>query len=284
MFLSISTSFFSLTIIFTFILGFLSISSLNTKDSNNFLLIGRDGAENRYGERADALILCSVNKKENEILLISIPRDSRVIIPCGPEGNVYDKIAHSLYYGSKKRNGLGETCVAKTVQNMFNISDLPYVSINFNGIRDIVNKINGVEITSPFSFCQEGKDGKRYCFAKNTKTKVSGDSFLAFVRHRKTFIRGDFDRTLNQRIALTALFDKIKDESTFDKIKLGIYSLTKVRTNLNLSEINKYAKLDLSNYNIKSIMLEGSDVNSSTYYYQINEKHLETLSALLNND
>lgn len=167
---------------------------------------------------------------------------------------------------------------------MFNLDSLPFISINFTGIRDIVNKIGGVELESPFSFCQEGKDGKRYCFTKNTKTKVSGDSFLAFVRHRKTFIRGDFDRTYNQRIALTALFNKIKDTSNFEKIKLGIYSLTKVKTNISLDTITNFAKIDYSNYTIKSIMLEGSDINSSTYYYKVDEKHLETLSELLNSN
>ena len=283
MFLSLTTFSFSFVSLFIFLLGFLSISSVNDKGSNNFLLIGRDSASNRSGERADTIILCNVNKKEKEILLISIPRDSKVLIPCGPQGNIYDKIAHSLYYGSKNKKN-GETCVTKTVKNMFNINELPYVSIDFEGIKDIVNKIGGVEITSPFSFCQEGKDGKRYCFAKNTKTKVSGHAFLAFVRHRKSFIRGDFDRTLNQRVALISLFDEIKNQSTFDKIKLGIYSLTKVRSNLNLNEITSYAKINFSNYSIKSIMLEGTDINSSTYYYKINEKHLETLSSLLNND
>ena len=223
MYLSFTTFSFSLASVFLFLFSLLSISNINDKENNNFLLIGRDGAENRYGERADTIILTSVNKKEKEILLISIPRDSKVVIPCGPQGNFYDKIAHSLYYGSKQ-NKTGETCVVSTVKKMFNLKELPYVSINFEGIKDIVNKLGGVELTSPFSFCQEGKDGRRYCFAKNTKTKVSGDSFLAFVRHRKSFIRGDFDRTLNQRIALTALFDEIIEKSTFDKIKLGIYS------------------------------------------------------------
>lgn len=284
MILSFNFSIFPLFAVFTFLLGFLSINSLNNSSSSNFLLIGRDGADNRQGERADTIILCNVNKTAKEITLISIPRDSKVIIPCGPNGNVYDKIAHSLYYGQNKKNKEAETCVTSTVKKMFNINSLPYISINFTGIRDIVNKVDGVEITSPFSFCQEGKDGKRYCFAKNTKVKVNGDAFLAFVRHRKTFIRGDFDRTLNQRIALTALFDKIKDSSSFDKIKLGIYSLTKVRTNLHLGTITDYAKMKLSDYNINSIMLSGSDINSSPYYYKVDEKHLATLSALLNDN
>ncbi len=274
-------SFFTLLV---FLTSYLGVSIVKKNSDNNFILIGRDSADNRYGERADTLILCNINKEKKEITLISIPRDSKVNIPCGPEGNTYDKIAHALFYGNQNKKNGGETCVAQTVKNLFNLETLPYISINFTGIRDIVNKIDGVEIESPFSFCQEGKDGKRYCFAKNTKTKVSGDSFLAFVRHRKTFIRGDFDRTYNQRIALIALFNKIKDFSNFEKIKLGIYSFTKVKTNLSLNTIVDFTKIDYSNYTIKSIMLAGSDINSSIYYYKVDEKHLETLSKLLNSN
>lgn len=271
----------SLFAISTMLTNLLGVSfNLSSSYQKNVLLIGRDSAENRSGERADALILCNIKKKEKTITLISIPRDSKVTIPCGPNGNIQDKISHALYYGSKK-GGTGETCVTKTVKNMFNISSLPYISINFKGIKDIVNKVGGVEVISPFSFCQEGKDGKRYCFAKNTKTKVSGDAFLAFVRHRKTFIRGDFDRTYNQRIALTSLFNKIKNSSNYQKIKLGIYSLSKVRTNIHVATITTYAKLNLNKFKINSVMLNGTDSNGRVYYYQVDERHLTTLSEII---
>jgi len=272
----------SLFAISTMLTNMLGVSfNLNSSYQKNVLLIGRDSADNRSGERADTLILCNIKKKEKTITLISIPRDSKVVIPCGPNGNINDKISHALYYGSQKNGSSGETCVTKTVKNMFNLSSLPYISINFKGIRDIVNKIGGVEIISPFSFCQEGKDGKRYCFAKNTKTKVGGDAFLAFVRHRKTFIRGDFDRTYNQRVALTSLFNKIKNASTYQKIRIGFYSLSKVRTNINVNTITTYAKINLDKYKINSIMLDGYDSNGRVYYYEIDERHLTTLSELI---
>ena len=75
-----------------------------------------------------------------------------------------------------------------------------------------------------------------------------------------------------------------EEKARLKKIKLGVFSLTKVKTNLNLNTIIDYAKTNFSSYSIKSIMLKGSDMNTSTYYYKVDEKHVATLSDFLNSN
>lgn len=251
----------------------------------NILLLGTDGNDDE-NERADAIIIASLNQVKKEISLISIPRDSKVTIPCGAKGAFDDKINHAFAYGDKnwKSKGGGKTCVTQTVENLFNLVDLKYVHSGFNGLKDIVNKLGGVDVIPKTSFCQSGNDKNSYCFTKDKKVNIKGEQFLAFVRHRSTLLRGDLDRTANQRLVLLSLFNKVRGLSKFKQIELTIYALTKTQNNLALSELLSYTKINFKDYQFKSIMLQGSDVYSDVYYYELNRKHVQTVKGILKGD
>lgn len=64
-----------------------------SEPENAFILVvGQDSIEPR---RSDTIILVGINSQIDEILLFSIPQDSRLLVP----GRGYDKVNHSYAQG-----------------------------------------------------------------------------------------------------------------------------------------------------------------------------------------
>ena len=97
----------------------------------NTLFMGIDEA------RSDTIILIRYNKENNNIAMISIPRDTRVDIP----GYGKDKINAA----AAKKEG---TALAETVRNLLKIPVHHYVKVDFKGAEKIVD-ILGVEVNVP---------------------------------------------------------------------------------------------------------------------------------------
>ena len=57
------------------------IEVMKDKDVSNILLIGQDRREGQGRQRSDSMIICSLNKKTNKIILTSVMRDMYVPIP-----------------------------------------------------------------------------------------------------------------------------------------------------------------------------------------------------------
>jgi len=79
----------------------------------NILILGLDDGDFDNPDsprRSDTLIVASIDPETKTVNLLSIPRDSRVIIP-GHQG--YDKIAHAFFYG-------GPRLAVRTVESFLN--------------------------------------------------------------------------------------------------------------------------------------------------------------------
>ena len=89
--------------------------------------------------RADSLILCSLNIKDDTIKLVSIERGTGVpILLDGYEGQ-YDWITHTFRYG-------GVRLTMDTVEDCFNVQVDHYVRFNFNSFVQIVDAVGGIDL------------------------------------------------------------------------------------------------------------------------------------------
>ena len=89
--------------------------------------------------RADSLILCSLNIKDDTIKLVSIERATGVpILLDGYEGQ-YDWITHTFRYG-------GARLTMDTVEDCFNVQVDHYVRFNFNSFVQIVDAVGGIDL------------------------------------------------------------------------------------------------------------------------------------------
>ncbi|NLM95209.1 MAG: LCP family protein [Firmicutes bacterium] len=103
-------------------------------ERTNILVLGADKGEYDPG-RTDTIILVSVDPKAKEVGVLSVPRDTRVMIP----GRGYNRINTAYAFG-------GPQLAKKTVENWLGIDIDYYVVVDFAGFEHIVDTLGGVEI------------------------------------------------------------------------------------------------------------------------------------------
>lgn len=228
-----------------------------TSDSFNIYISGID----TFGEinsvsRSDVNIIATVNPKTNEILLTNIPRDYYVQLH-GTIGTK-DKLTHAGMYGIDMS--------MKTIEDLLDIKIQYYIKVNFTGLIEIIDALNGIDVYSKYSF--PSGTGYNYKVGIN---HLNGDKALAFARTRQAFIDGDRTRGENQQAVIEALVKKVSSFSIITKYDSILKSLDgSFVTNFDPKEINSLVKMQINtmpSWDIKSISLDGSDGDLPTYTY-----------------
>lgn len=193
----------------------------------NVALFGIDGG------RSDAIIIASINQTDHSIKLISIPRDTYVKV----DGHGKTKINHAYAYGK-------ETLALKTINENFGLNISEYVTVNFKGIINIINKIGGIELEISKSEMEyiNNTSGEEYSITKKPVKKLSsygkvtltGEQALTHARNRT--VGNDFTREERQRDVLTALMNKVSKMGINKIMGLSDSILSEVKTNLNVTE------------------------------------------------
>src|SRR5690625_2848339 len=148
----------------------------------NVLLLGIDAHENQNG-RSDAIMIMQLQPKDDAMTIVSIPRDARTeIIGKGFD----DKINHAYAFG-------GPDMAVATVENFLNIDLDYYVTINMDGLVELVDELGTITVDNDV----EWSDNK-YDFPLG-RLEMDGDKTEAFVRMRKKDVEGDFGRTKSQQ-------------------------------------------------------------------------------------
>lgn len=259
------------------LLGFIFVVSIGSiiivrafnNEKINVLIYGLDGMQGREGERSDTIILANYNFENNQMTITSIPRDSYVKITC--KNNEYDKINHAYAFG-------GQKCLNETVSQLFGISNIKNVSLDFESVVKIVDYFGLIEIVPSNSFCQSDINGeKTYCFEKDKKILLDGNQTLAYMRARKSLPNGDFDRIKNQRQVMKTLMNKFMKLSIIEKItfynKVKIY----IYTDLELKDFNIKKALNVNQIKLNEYTLIGEDFINDYYYYKLDKNYLEKI-------
>lgn len=203
-----------------------------------------------YQGRADTLILATFNPNDKTAKLVSIPRDTRAEIPGRPN---LEKINHAYAYGQEK-------LMIETVENFLNVPVDYYVTVNFEGFKNIVDIVGGITVEVPFDFKQNSDDrvAEKLQFYKG-EMHLDGRYALAYARMRLEDPRGDIGRNERQRQVISALVDKIISPSTLLKVdKIADSIAENVQTNVKMSQgidfIRKYS--DFGSKNMESLTFE----------------------------
>ncbi|MDN6900411.1 LCP family protein [Oenococcus sicerae] len=209
------------------------------------LLLGTDtGALDRsYKGRTDSMMIAVVNPKKKQTLLLSLQRDTPIII----NGQTV-KLNAAYAYGS------ADSSIAQ-VEKLVNIKLNGYALINMGGLESIVNSLNGVNVTSNLTFTEFG-----HSFVDGTTYDMRGDQLLAYVRERHQDPRGDYGRQLRQQQVIKAVLAKAATNPTtiFNQKFINRLS-SNILTDLSFSSFKNLA----SNYrkaldNIKSGQMVGT--------------------------
>ncbi|MGQ5225912.1 LCP family protein [Streptomyces sp. yara] len=196
------------------------------KDALNVLLIGSDsraGAENRrYGrdpgtERSDTVILLHLSAGRRSATAVSIPRDLMVDVPgCRrPDGSrsapMFAQFNAAFEVG-------GSACTVRTVEKLTDIRVDHHVVVDFEGFKDMVDAVNGVEVC----LSEPIDDEDAHLHLPAGRVTLDGEQALGYVRARKSLGDGsDTGRIERQQRFLGALVTKVRsNEILLNPVKL----------------------------------------------------------------
>ncbi|WP_214892610.1 LCP family protein [Exiguobacterium sp. H66] len=245
-----------------------------TKDHFSVLLVGTDERPGDTTSRSDTMIVATFNKAEKKVSMLSIPRDSLVMIPSvGYE----DKINHSYAFG-----GIDSTI--ETVENLLDIPIDYYGSINFNGVVAIVDAIGGVDVDVklPIDTLDSSDQQSGVKLDPGVQT-LTGEEALAYARMRYEDPEGDIGRTKRQQQILQAIIDESTSLGSITKLNQLMQATgDNFQTNMSLTEAFQLQPFVKSLATVNRIDLEGSDARiNGGYYYKLDEESLQEAKNML---
>lgn len=163
----------------------------NNNDPFYALILGSDTRVAGQRGRSDTIILTRVDPDKKTATLISIPRDTKVEF----EGKT---IKINAAYAKK-----GEEGAIKAVSDLAGVPINHVVSVDFDGVKGIVDKLGGVTVKVPPKTTYGGVS------VPEGVQKLDGVQALTFARVRKTYASGDYQRTDNQRQLVKAVAKEI---------------------------------------------------------------------------
>ena len=168
----------------------------------NILVLGSDAREGQSQEdqRSDTMMLVHIPESRDEMYVMSIMRDLWVEIPDVGMSKVNSAQSHGGY-----------PLTIDTVEGLTGAEIDHMVIVDFDGFSDLTSALGGVEIENDMAF-SAGQANPSY-YPQGT-IRLEGTDALRFVRERKAFTDGDYQRVKNQQKFLTGIASQVLDSST----------------------------------------------------------------------
>ena len=173
----------------------------------NVLLIGVDVTLNNRRQvvnvsRADTLMLVSFDPQRNRVSGLSIPRDTRAVIP----GVGVTKINAAYAFG-------GPGLTIRTVEDLLEVPVDFYVKLGPESFARFIDAIGGVEIDVEKNMKYTDRWAGLYIDLKQGRQHLTGRQAMGYARFRHDAL-GDIARVERQQKVLLALFNKLKSPAT----------------------------------------------------------------------
>jgi LCP family protein required for cell wall assembly len=172
----------------------------------NILLIGLDQRWDvpHRAFRTDTIMIASLHADTNEALLFSIPRDLYVDVP--GHGKRRINVAHVLGETQGYPGG-GPALLMDTIQQDFGIPLQGHVMVNFQGFRQTVDLLGGVDVYVDKEIWDnkypDDKGGEITIHIPAGQQHMDSETLLIYCRSRHG--SDDFDRMSRQQKALVAV-------------------------------------------------------------------------------
>ena len=264
----------------------IALESLDEQKSNvgmiNILLLGVDGG----GMRSDTIMLASINGRTGNINILSIPRDTRILI-----GNSYQKINAAIGIGRQEvARGRIEEPEELCVQKVKLLTGLPvhyFASVDFDGFKDVIDALGGVDFEIPFDMKYDDPAQNLHIDLKKGWQHLDGQAAHDFVRFRKGnpgykgYATGDLGRIEAQQAFVKAFIEqKLKAKSLLKIDELFEVVKKNVRTNYTAKDLIKHLGVikNISAENVKMHSLPGTPQTINGVSYVVcNERELANL-------
>ena len=212
----------------------------SSKNVINLLLLGLDSEDAlENGGRSDSMILVSLNKKTNQINMISFFRDAWCYTNAGGY-DTFNKMNASQYYG-------GPSGVIDTIEKNYKIDIDYYVAVDFSSFVDIIDALGGLKVEVQQYEAEYINATTRHTIDYGEEVTLSGAEALVFARIRQSDYDSDVSRTRRQRLVITSLINSVKGASIGQLNDALDLLFQYVKTDLTKMQIISYATQALTN-------------------------------------
>lgn len=177
--------------------------------SMNILMLGVDHADENEAE--SAALDGAVSQRSDSMMLVHIPEDRKQIYVMSLVRDMWVDVPG---YGQHKLNAAvelgGVPLLMQTVEGLFDTKVDHVAMIDFAGFRELSTALGGIKVTNEIPFTANDTD---YFYPEGEIT-LEGDRALRFVRERKSFSDGDYQRVKNQRTFLMAAVNQMLSNDT----------------------------------------------------------------------
>ncbi|MBI4130090.1 LCP family protein [Candidatus Roizmanbacteria bacterium] len=226
-----------------------------------FLILGLDKRNDEFEKTllTDTIILASLNTDSGQLTMIPIPRDLWI-----PE--LHTKVNALYFYGEDRAGTTGPVFTAGEISRITGVPIDYYVVLNYQQLPELIDAVNGIEVTVEQSFTDDQFPNPRYIQEASEsgepiyisvsfhagKQWMSGERALNYVRsrHSESEEGSDLARSRRQTAVVQALLSRLKQRETLlSPDTLGnVYQFWRNRIETNLADAEA-GTLGLVTYN-----------------------------------
>ena len=210
-------------------------SLISNKDVVNILLVGTDARTTGENARSDVMMLVSLNKASEKIVLTSFMRDIYAYIP----DYGYDRLNAAYAIA-------GADYLIDTLEADFGVDINNFATVNFYAFADMIDAVGGIDLeltNAEVDFINEqAYDGEQAQLGVGTgsiyldysadgRYHLNGTQALAHCRNRSSS-GSDFDRTSRQRTTISCMIEKAKTLSLTELYSLANTVLPMITTDM----------------------------------------------------
>jgi LCP family protein required for cell wall assembly len=230
----------------------------------NFLVMGVDSVDGTH--RADTIFVFGVNPAKKRVSMISIPRDTRVMI-----NSKARKINEIL-------PRYGEPVLRTLVEDLMQIQISRYIQVDFRGFVNVIDAIGGIEINIEKPMHYDDNYGKLHIHFDKGLQKLDGQKALNYVRFRADSA-ADLGRIKRQQKFIEAGLKKILTPAVFVKLPAIVDEVFKhIKTDVSVQEIFALAR-GFEDFKVKvrtaSLPGEPRYIDKISYFLPYRDKAVE---------
>ncbi|HIW34815.1 MAG TPA: LCP family protein [Candidatus Paenibacillus intestinavium] len=231
------------------------------------VLLGVDQRKGAGGLNTDVMLVAALNPITKKGAVIAMPRDTRISYNNATrKANAF----YANYYVKAQKDGAdkneamlkGKTAVKEMLGEFYNIPIQYAVSVNFQGFRDVVDVLGGIEVDVDMRMkWTDSHDNTDIDLQPGLQT-LNGKKTLDFVRFRQSKgnpnASSDFERNNRQSVVLKALSKKMLSLGGITKIGNVIDEVSDdVYTDMPASELERmittYYNISMDNITFMSL-------------------------------
>ncbi len=236
-----------------------------TKEQSKLLRVGT--TKSAAGARSDTMLLVHISKARDKATIISIPRDSLVIIPEHKSSIHKDK---TVAAANGKINSAfawgGAPLLIQTIENETGIRIDHYIEIGFAGFAGMVDALGGIEVCAK----KDINDPNSHLVMSAGVHTLNGIEALKYVRTRDFDGMGDLGRMQRQQQFMSAVLRKVTSTGVLlNPVKLvnffdAAIATVKTDSQLDRSDLITLAKQlkNLSASNVRTLTIPLGNANA----------------------